>query len=380
MSRLVRATLLGATVASGATALLGLSWLAGLRPTTYAVPGAALLAQLAGADAATVVHVLAGLTGVAAGIAALAGALGTRGRTVTAALQVAVLGFVLQGTGPLSTVGYLVAMAMPAAVVVLLVQVVRRYRVARWTVGVPGLALLLGGGFLLRDAVAGVVRMLGAGLAEHGAGLILSLLLLVTGALWAAVGAQALSGTAAAERATAWVLRHRTAITIVAATGPLPYALVRLTWLTPWPQLGFDIDLSARVWGLTLSSGAWLGVVLTLGLIRPWGEVFPRWMPGLAGRRVPVAAAAVPGGLVAATLIFSTVPMLVMFSDQTLGQAVLGAIVFPCWYWGPALALAVWGYVAHRTPVDRARENRAEPAEQAARVPGLASPVADRRG
>src|SRR5690606_15161098 len=126
--------------------------------------------------------VLAGLTGVAAGIAALAGALGTRGRTVTAALQVAVLGFVLQGTGPLSTVGYLVAMAMPAAVVVLLVQVVRRYRVARWTVGVPGLALLLGGGFLLRDAVAGVVRMLGAGLAEHGAGLILSLLLLVTGA------------------------------------------------------------------------------------------------------------------------------------------------------------------------------------------------------
>ncbi|GGM12587.1 hypothetical protein ACFQBY_06785 [Promicromonospora citrea] len=380
MSRLVRATLLGATVASGATALLGLSWLAGLRPTAYAVPGAALLAQLAGADAATVVHVLAGLTGVAAGIAALAGALGTRGRTVTAALQVAVLGFVLQGTGPLSTVGYLVAMAMPAAVVVLLVQVVRRYRVARWTVGVPGLALLLGGGFLLRDAVAGVVRMLGAGLAEHGAGLILSLLLLVTGALWAAVGAQALSGTAAAERATAWVLRHRTAITIVAATGPLPYALVRLTWLTPWPQLGFDIDLSARVWGLTLSSGAWLGVVLTLGLIRPWGEVFPRWMPGLAGRRVPVAAAAVPGGLVAATLIFSTVPMLVMFSDQTLGQAVLGAIVFPCWYWGPALALAVWGYVAHRTPVDRARENRAEPAEQAARVPGLASPVADRRG
>lgn len=385
MSRLVRATLLGATVASGATALLGLSWLAGLRPTAYAVPGAALLAQLAGADAATVVHVLAGLTGVAAGIAALAGALGTRGRTVTAALQVAVLGFVLQGTGPLSTVGYLVAMAMPAAVVVLLVQVVRRYRVARWTVGVPGLALLLGGGFLLRDAVAGVVRMLGAGLAEHGAGLILSLLLLVTGALWAAVGAQALSGTAAAERATAWVLRHRTAITIVAATGPLPYALVRLTWLTPWPQLGFDIDLSARVWGLTLSSGAWLGVVLTLGLIRPWGEVFPRWMPGLAGRRVPVAAAAVPGGLVAATLIFSTVPMLVMFSGQTLGQAVLGAIVFPCWYWGPALALAVWGYVAHRTRGDRAGENRArenpaEPAEQAARVPGLAGPVADRRG
>src|SRR5690606_5586783 len=163
------------------------------------------------------------------------------------------------------------------AVVVLLVQVVRRYRVARWTVGLPGLALLLGGGFVLRDAVAGVVRMLGAGLVAHGDGLVLSLLLLATGALWAAVGAQTLAGTS---------------------------ALVRLAWLTPWPQLGFDVDLSTRVWGLTLSSGAWLGVVLTLGLIRPWGEVFPRWVPGLAGRRVPVAAAAVPGGLVAVMLLF----------------------------------------------------------------------------
>jgi len=375
MSRLVRATLLGATVASGATALLGLSWLAGLRPTAYAVPGAALLAQVAGADVATVVHVLAGLTGVAAGIAALAGALGPRGRTVAAALQLVVLGFVLQGTGTLSTVGYLVAMAMPAAVVVLLVQVVRRYRVARWTVGLPGLALLLGGGFVLRDAVAGVVRMLGAGLVAHGDGLVLSLLLLATGALWAAVGAQTLAGTSAVGRATTWVLRHRTAITVVAATGPLPYALVRLTWLTPWPQLGFDVDLSTRVWGLTLSSGAWLGVVLTLGLIRPWGEVFPRWVPGLAGRRVPVAAAAVPGGLVAVMLLFSTVPMLVMFGGQTLGQAVKGAIIFPCWYWGPALALAVWGYVAHRVRAERAGRT-----DQEERVDGLAGPVADRRG
>jgi hypothetical protein len=155
------------------------------------------------------------------------------------------------------------------------------------------------------------------------------------------------------DRATDWVVRHRKAITIVAATGPLPYALVRLTWLTPWPQLGADLDMSTRIWGLALSSGAWLGVFLTLGLIRPWGEVFPRWMPGLAGRRVPIAAAAVPGGLIAVTLIFSTVPMLILFSGQTLVEGIVGAVVFPCWYWGPALALAVWGYVAHRTRSER---------------------------
>jgi hypothetical protein len=361
MERLPRATLIGATIASGATALLGLAWMLGLLPSVYADPATALLAQLAGQDAATTVHVVTALTGVAVGIAALAGAVGVRGRVWAAVVQLAVFGVVLQGTGPLSTMGYLVAMAMPLAVVVLLVQVVRRYRVARWTVGVPGLALLLVGGFLARDALAGILAMLGAGLTDNREELLLSLLVLALGTLWAAVGAQALTGTPGMERATAWVLRHRRAITVVAATGPLPYALVRLTWLTPWPQLGFDLDLSTRIWGLTLSSGAWLGVFLTLGLIRPWGEVFPRWMPGLAGRRVPIAAAAVPGGLVAVTLIFSTVPMLVLFGGQGLVDGIVGALTFPCWYWGPALALAVWGYVAHRTRAERAAPDGAAP-------------------
>ena len=356
MQRLTRSTLVGATLASGALALLGLAWMLGLWPNPYADPAAALLTQLAGQSAATTVHVVTALAGVAAGIAGLAGALGARGRTVAAALQLVVFGLVLQGTGPLSTVGYLVAMAMPPAVVILLVQVVRRYRVARWTVGVPGLALLAVGGFLARDALAGIVRMLGTGLVENRAGLVLSLLSLAAGTLWAAVGIQSLTGLSAMDRATAWLVRHRRAITVVAATGPLPYALIRLTWLTPWPQLGHDLDLSTRIWGLALSSGAWLGFFLTIGLIRPWGEVFPRWMPGLAGRRVPIAAAAVPGGLVAVTLIFSTVPMLVMFSGQSLGDAVLGAVTFPCWYWGPALALAVWGYVAHRIQSERAAQ------------------------
>jgi hypothetical protein len=356
MHRLTRATLIGATIASGVTALLGLAWMTGLWPSLYTDPARALLAGLAGQDAATTVHTVAALVGVATGIAALAGALGARGRAWAAALQLVVFGLVLQSMGTLSTMGYLVAMAMPLAVVVLLVQVVRRYRVARWAVGVPGLAVLAIGGFLARDAVVGVGVNLAGGFAEYGAGLLTTLLFIAVGSLWATVGIQALSSTSVVDRATAWVLRHRRAITIVAATGPLPYALVRLTWLTPWPQLGADIDLSTRIWGLTLSSGAWLGFFLTIGLIRPWGEVFPRWMPGLAGRRVPVAAAAVPGGVIAVTLIFSAIPMLVIFAGQGLVEGILNALTFPCWYWGPALALAVWGYVAHRRQTDRLAE------------------------
>ncbi len=37
-----------------------------------------------------------------------------------------------------------------------------------------------------------------------------------------------------------------------------------------------------------LSFGSFGLAVLTLGLVRPWGEVFPRWMPVIGGRPVPV--------------------------------------------------------------------------------------------
>jgi hypothetical protein len=39
-----------------------------------------------------------------------------------------------------------------------------------------------------------------------------------------------------------------------------------------------------------------------IGLIAPWGETFPRWLPGLHGRRVPTVVAVVPAALGAAVL------------------------------------------------------------------------------
>src|SRR5699024_7526229 len=112
-------------------------------------------------------------------------------------------------------------------------------------------------------------------------------------------------------------------------------------------------------WGLMLSTGAWAGFILTIGLIRPWGEFFPRWMPRLAGRPVPVWCAAGPGAVVAAILLVSAVPMIRMYADQGLIDAVVAALIFPLWVWGPALALAVWGYVLHRRRVSRGTVGRA---------------------
>ncbi|TQL49473.1 hypothetical protein FB467_0546 [Ornithinicoccus hortensis] len=63
---------------------------------------------------------------------------------------------------------------------------------------------------------------------------------------------------------------------------------------------------------------------------------------------MPVWFAAVPGSVVAAALIVSAGPMLVSFRTETVGEVLVSAVVFPFWVWGPALGLAVWGYVLHR--------------------------------
>ncbi|MFE9559357.1 hypothetical protein ACFYMW_39575 [Streptomyces sp. NPDC006692] len=46
-----------------------------------------------------------------------------------------------------------------------------------------------------------------------------------------------------------------------------------------------------------------------VGLIARWGEVFPRWMPWLRGRRVPTAAVVVPAtiGATVLTLVFTVI-------------------------------------------------------------------------
>lgn len=45
---------------------------------------------------------------------------------------------------------------------------------------------------------------------------------------------------------------------------------------------------------------------LTIGLVRPWGEVFPAWLPWIGGRRVPLAfavTAATAGAVLVAAFI-----------------------------------------------------------------------------
>ncbi|WP_329422006.1 hypothetical protein [Streptomyces sp. NBC_01268] len=62
----------------------------------------------------------------------------------------------------------------------------------------------------------------------------------------------------------------------------LPFA-VHSPYSDPGPRM------LAYMIGLTVLSE--LLALLTLGLVRGWGEVFPRWLPLLGGRPVPVRAA-----------------------------------------------------------------------------------------
>lgn len=350
-----RALLLAPLLASALIALLGAAW--ALAPDADLLggpPDRTPLELLLGPTGAAATLAAVSLLGVGAALTALSRRLPRPALLTVAAAQVLVAGVGMGSMSNLSTAGYLLALAMPAVVGLLVVQVIRRY--PRLRVPVAGIVViaLAAGALFLGEALLDLAGYLLPAFVAEIPMISTTLLLVAGGALWAALAAAALRSDGSAARLAARVTRHRVPLTLVAAACPLPYALIRLSWLTPWPLMAPDgLELSTRLWGLALSSGSWLAVVLTLGLILPWGERFPRWMPVVAGREVPIAVAVVPGGAVAALFTFAAVPMLVGAEMMTTADRLLFAVTFPCWLWGPALALAVRGYIGHRRDQER---------------------------
>ncbi len=147
--------------------------------------------------------------------------------------------------------------------------------------------------------------------------------------------------------------------TIVAALCPMPYALLRMTWLLPNPiGLGIDAaDLDAdpglKLFGLGLGLIAMTSGIVTLGLIRPWGEVWPRWIPFLAGRPVALKAAVVPAASAATLLLVGSVSLTQMLwlPEASVVTNVGYLLLFPFPLWGASLAVATAAYYfRRRTP------------------------------
>jgi hypothetical protein len=141
---------------------------------------------------------------------------------------------------------------------------------------------------------------------------------------------------------------------------PAGYAVIRLAWFAGIP-LGIPREFLAEmqangmvVAGAGLGAFALAGAILTLGLVQRWGEVFPRWMIGLAGKRVPVRLATIPAGLVAPAVTAASLAYVTSddFFTQIVGEpslATLPMAFFPLW--GVALGAATVAYHLRRTPM-----------------------------
>ena len=154
----------------------------------------------------------------------------------------------------------------------------------------------------------------------------------------------------------------------VAMVSPLFYTITRTFW-----ALGIPLGMSEEylrqgqesgtwIGGLTLAAFCLVGAVLMLGLIQRWGEVFPRWMVGLAGRRVPIALAVVQAALTLVLLIVGGIGIWSGLRQMTANAAISGiegselvgviifqlgpTLLFPVW--GVALAVATLGYYYRR--------------------------------
>ncbi|AUY54256.1 hypothetical protein EH183_16010 [Streptomyces sp. CB01881] len=127
---------------------------------------------------------------------------------------------------------------------------------------------------------------------------------------------------------------------------------------------GGTAELAARYnpgWGtvyvVVLSALAESLAFLTVGLVRPWGEVVPGWIPLIGGRRVHPLAAIVPAVL--GSVILTRLGMAALFggwsssmSDPEAPHGFAGLVMTLCYLplvaWGPLLALVTFAY-ARRT-------------------------------
>lgn len=128
----------------------------------------------------------------------------------------------------------------------------------------------------------------------------------------------------------------------------------------------FRSDRTLTMYVLGLDATELAGGLLCLGLVQRWGEIVPRWVPGLRGRTIHRLVPVVLGGLGAAALYLLFTQMLWVFGRSWLGYTdawtptdgmstaqttVLALCYAPFVLWPGALTIALVGYWRRRKPV-----------------------------
>ncbi|MEV8363956.1 hypothetical protein [Streptomyces niveus] len=178
---------------------------------------------------------------------------------------------------------------------------------------------------------------------------------------------------------TAWQAIHEPTAGVSRRTQLVAYA-VPLTvlpssiWRLP---AAFDdrVGLGERAYIVALSVVSELLALTAMGLIARWGEVFPRWVPILRGRRVPIKAAVVPAavGATILTLFFTVLNVVSAIRGTKIGGDDLPdsapsqvggwettsfyVCYLPLTLWGPLLAALTVAYWKRRRAVTADRSD-----------------------
>nr|RZI35894.1 hypothetical protein BJQ95_01700 [Cryobacterium sp. SO1] len=112
-----------------------------------------------------------------------------------------------------------------------------------------------------------------------------------------------------------------------------------------------DYDLPG--WGAVYTIGLAVALeclaLLTLGLVYPWGEVVPRWIPFIGGKSVPRTAAVIPAGIGATLITMITFSQLAIWDTvDSISLPLMGPSYAPILAWGPLLAVVTVAYFIRR--------------------------------
>ncbi|MGW4945342.1 hypothetical protein ACWEOZ_27550 [Actinoplanes sp. NPDC004185] len=124
-----------------------------------------------------------------------------------------------------------------------------------------------------------------------------------------------------------------------------------------------DIPGRGSVWVFFLTVLTEALALLTIGLVRPWGEIVPDRVPRFGGRRIPPAAVMVPatvGGILLIVIWTFAVGRLFVapvegFTGGTGWWVLLVSCYLPALLWGPLLLSVAYLYHRRRSGTGSAR-------------------------